>query len=125
MSVDSEIKRIEVSVYKIPTDFPESDGTLEWTDTTTVVVEAYAGNNRGIGYTFADAATGRLIKDKLAPLLVGRGCDGGASVLARHGEIDSQLGAPGNRRDGDFSGGRGALGFKSAAIESIAARVAR
>src|ERR1041384_994475 len=71
MSVDSEIKRIEVSVYKIPTDFPESEGTLEWTDTTTVVVEAYAGNNRGIGYTFADAATGRLIKDKLAPLLVG------------------------------------------------------
>src|ERR1044072_2080846 len=71
MSVYSEIKPIDVSIYKIPTDFPESDGTLEWTDTTTVVVEAYAGNKRGIGYTFADAATGRLIQDKLAPLLVG------------------------------------------------------
>ena len=71
MSEDPEIKRIQVSVYKIPTDFPESDGTLEWTDTTTVVVEAYAGNTRGIGYTFADTATGRLIQDKLAPLLVG------------------------------------------------------
>ena len=71
MSEDPEIKRIQVSVYKIPTDFPESDGTLEWTDTTTVVVEAYAGNTRGIGYTFADTATGQLIKDKLAPLLVG------------------------------------------------------
>src|ERR1044072_10021577 len=55
----------------MPTYFTESDGTPEWTDTTTVVVEAYAGNKRGIGYTFADAATGRLIKDKLAPLLVG------------------------------------------------------
>lgn len=71
MPEDPEIKRIEVSVYKIPTDFPESDGTLEWTDTTTVVVEAYAGNKKGIGYTFADTATGQLIKDKLAPLLVG------------------------------------------------------
>jgi L-alanine-DL-glutamate epimerase-like enolase superfamily enzyme len=71
MSQDPRIKRIEVSVYKIPTDFPESDGTLEWTDTSTVIVEAYAGNERGIGYTFADTATGQLIKDKLAPLLVG------------------------------------------------------
>jgi len=71
MSEYPEIKRIEVSVYKTPTDFPESDGTLEWTDTTTVVVEAYAGNRTGIGYTFADIATGQLIKDRLAPLLVG------------------------------------------------------
>lgn len=71
MSRDPAIKRIEVSVYKIPTDFPESDGTLEWTDTTIVLVEAYAGNKCGIGYTFADTATGQLIKDKLAPLLDG------------------------------------------------------
>src|SRR6185437_11941229 len=71
MSRDPEIKRIEVSVYKIPTDFPESDGTLEWLDTTIVVVEAYAGSKCGIGYTFADTATGQLIKDRLVPLLVG------------------------------------------------------
>ena len=71
MSRDPEIKRIEVSAYKIPTDFPESDGTLEWINTTIVVVEAYAGSKCGIGYTFADSATGQLIKDKLAPLLVG------------------------------------------------------
>jgi len=71
MSRDPEIKRIEVSAYKIPTNFPESDGTLEWMDTTIVVVEAYAGSKCGIGYTFADSATGQLIKDKLAPLLVG------------------------------------------------------
>lgn len=71
MSHDPEIIRIDVSVYKIPTDFPESDGTLEWTDTTTVVVEVCGGGQRGIGYTFADRATGELIKDKLAPLLIG------------------------------------------------------
>jgi L-alanine-DL-glutamate epimerase-like enolase superfamily enzyme len=71
MSRDPEIKRIKVSAYKIPTDYPESDGTLEWTDTTIVLVEAYAGNKCGMGYTFADAATAQLIKDKLAPLLLG------------------------------------------------------
>src|SRR5688500_3322993 len=32
-----------VSVYTIPTDGPESDGTLEWTSTTIVVVEIAAG----------------------------------------------------------------------------------
>ena len=71
MSTDPEIKRIDVSVYKIPTDFPESDGTLEWTDTTIVVVEVHAGGQHGVGYTFADRATGQVIKDKLAPLLIG------------------------------------------------------
>ncbi|HEY6991494.1 MAG TPA: enolase C-terminal domain-like protein [Bryobacteraceae bacterium] len=66
-----EVKGLEVSVYKIPTDFPESDGTLDWTDTTIVIVEAYAGNQCGVGYTFADIATGQLIRERLAPLLVG------------------------------------------------------
>jgi hypothetical protein len=39
MDGDPKIERIEVSAYTIPTDLPESDGTLEWNDTTLVVVE--------------------------------------------------------------------------------------
>lgn len=62
---DPRIERIDVSVFKIPTDFPESDGTLEWSETTAVVVEAFAGGKHGIGYTFADTATAQLIRDKL------------------------------------------------------------
>jgi L-alanine-DL-glutamate epimerase-like enolase superfamily enzyme len=95
MSRDPEIKRIEVSAYKIPTDFPESDGTLEWMDTTIVVVEAYAGSKCGIGYTFADSATGQLIKDKTCAAARRRRCDGAASVLARMVRSIRNLGRPG------------------------------
>src|ERR1051325_9146778 len=68
---DSRIERLDLSVFKIPTDFPESDGTLEWSDTTAVVVEAFAGGKHGIGYSFADTATAQLIRDKLAGVVVG------------------------------------------------------
>jgi L-alanine-DL-glutamate epimerase-like enolase superfamily enzyme len=65
------IERLEVSAYSIPTTTPESDGTLEWNKTTLVVVEAIAGGLRGLGYTYADTATARLIKDLLADIVVG------------------------------------------------------
>jgi L-alanine-DL-glutamate epimerase-like enolase superfamily enzyme len=57
-----------VSVFEIPTDAPESDGTLEWTSTTVVVVEVDAGGQTGLGYTYADASVAELIASKLAPL---------------------------------------------------------
>jgi len=45
------IASIEVSAFVIPTATPESDGTLEWSSTTLVLVEARAGDAKGIGYT--------------------------------------------------------------------------
>jgi hypothetical protein len=36
----ASIDCLEVSVYTIPTETPESDGTLEWHSTTMVVVHA-------------------------------------------------------------------------------------
>jgi L-alanine-DL-glutamate epimerase-like enolase superfamily enzyme len=65
------IERIDVSAFTIPTDAPESDGTYEWTSTTLVVVEAHAGAECGLGYTYADAATARLIHDQLAHVVAG------------------------------------------------------
>lgn len=56
----------------MPTDFPESDGTFAWEKTTLVLVEANAGGKRGIGFTYADTATARLIKDLLADMVKGR-----------------------------------------------------
>jgi L-alanine-DL-glutamate epimerase-like enolase superfamily enzyme len=69
---DATIDRISVSAYRIPTDYPESDGTLEWNATTMVVVETSAANRTGIGYTYADRSTALLVKDLLAPLIDGR-----------------------------------------------------
>jgi hypothetical protein len=67
------ISRIEVSAYTIPTDFPEADGTLDWTETTIVLVHAEAGGKRGLGYTYADHATATLIRNTLAETV--RGAD--------------------------------------------------
>src|SRR5690348_1494243 len=66
------IDRIEVSTYKVPTDLPESDGTLEWNSTTLVVVRSYAGNEHGLGYTYANQATATLIQELLSEVVKGR-----------------------------------------------------
>ena len=41
------VERLEVHAYTIPTDAPESDGTLEWDSTTIVVVEAHSDGQIG------------------------------------------------------------------------------
>jgi L-alanine-DL-glutamate epimerase-like enolase superfamily enzyme len=71
--VGPRIERIEAAAYTVPTDFPESDGTLEWDRTTLVLVEAEAGGRRGVGYTYADDAAALLVRDHLAQVVVGRG----------------------------------------------------
>jgi L-alanine-DL-glutamate epimerase-like enolase superfamily enzyme len=57
------------SAFKVPTDAPESDGTLEWDSTTLVLVEIEAGGKRGIGYSYADDATATLINSLLAKVV--------------------------------------------------------
>ena len=66
------IERLDVSAYTVPTDFPESDGTITWDKTTLVLVEATAGGKRSVGYSYADVATARLIKELLADIVVGK-----------------------------------------------------
>jgi L-alanine-DL-glutamate epimerase-like enolase superfamily enzyme len=60
---------LAVSAFTVPTDAPESDGTLEWSSTTIVLVEAEAAGRTGIGYTYGDAALGTLIESKLGPIV--------------------------------------------------------
>ncbi|MBW3591365.1 MAG: mandelate racemase [Actinobacteria bacterium] len=79
------INSVETAAYRIPTDFPESDGTLEWDSTTIVVVEAQAAGHKGVGYTYAAAAVAKLIESTLAPVVIGRdGLMVSACWLAMH-----------------------------------------
>jgi L-alanine-DL-glutamate epimerase-like enolase superfamily enzyme len=66
MRPEAPIDGIGVEAFKIPTDQPEADGTMDWDHTTLVVVTAVAGGREGLGYGYADAATARLIADTLA-----------------------------------------------------------
>jgi L-alanine-DL-glutamate epimerase-like enolase superfamily enzyme len=65
------VERIEVSAYTVPTDSPESDGTLQWDSTTMVLVEAIGGGKRGLGYTYGDLSVGKFIESKLAETVRG------------------------------------------------------
>ena len=68
----ASIESVSARAYRIPTDQPESDGTLEWSATTLIVAHVSAGGQRGLGYTYGHSGAARLIEDKLGPLLVGR-----------------------------------------------------
>ncbi|MDQ2947597.1 MAG: mandelate racemase [Acidobacteriota bacterium] len=71
MPANEKIEKVEVSAYTIPTKTPESDGTLEWRNTTIVLVRVTAGGQVGLGYSYADVATAHLIEHTLAPKVTG------------------------------------------------------
>lgn len=56
-----KITRGKISLYRIPTDLPESDGTLKWESTTLILVELHAADKKGLGYTYAHEATASVI----------------------------------------------------------------
>lgn len=89
------IERVEVSAYTVPTDFQESDGTLAWDSTTMVLVEATAGGMRALGYTYADTATARLIRDRLAEVARGRSAMAVNGAWAAMIHVIRNLGRPG------------------------------
>lgn len=68
---DAAIRDVRVAAYRIPTDAPEADGTLQWNATTLIVVEVEAAKQTGLGYTYADASLVRLIADHFRGLLDG------------------------------------------------------
>jgi L-alanine-DL-glutamate epimerase-like enolase superfamily enzyme len=61
--------------YSVPTDRPESDGTIAWDSTTVVVVEATAGGVTGLGYAYGAAAAVDVAEAVVFPAALG--ADGG------------------------------------------------
>src|SRR5919206_728172 len=59
------VERLEIAAYTVPTDSPESDGTLAWDSTTMILVEASGGGKSGLGYTSGDVSVGKFIESKL------------------------------------------------------------
>ena len=89
------VERLDVAVYTIPTDFPESDGTLSWTKTTMVLVRVAAAGASGIGYTYADEAVATLIHHTLRQHVVGADAMSPPSVYAENWKHIRNLGRPG------------------------------
>ena len=62
----ARVEALHARACTIPTEGPESDGTLAWDKTTIVLVEAHADGVVGHGYTYADATAASLVEDVLA-----------------------------------------------------------
>jgi L-alanine-DL-glutamate epimerase-like enolase superfamily enzyme len=89
------VDRVEVSAFTVPTDEPEGDGTLEWDSTTIVVVQAHAGQTTGLGYTYADLSTAKLIESKLAGIVEGMRVSSPQASWAAMVRATRNLGRPG------------------------------
>ncbi|MGI8483952.1 MAG: enolase C-terminal domain-like protein, partial [Thermomicrobiales bacterium] len=94
-SLDVPIERISVSAYTVPTDRPEADGTFAWDSTTMVLVEIDAGGKHGMGFTYADLATARLIKELLVGVVTGMSACNIAACWSAMVHAIRNLGRPG------------------------------
>jgi L-alanine-DL-glutamate epimerase-like enolase superfamily enzyme len=92
---DVAIEGIEVAVYTLPTDQPESDGTAEWDATTMVLVEAHAGGATGLGYTYGDVSSGTVVDSVLRDVVSGRDAMAVGAAWEAMGRACRNLGRPG------------------------------
>jgi L-alanine-DL-glutamate epimerase-like enolase superfamily enzyme len=79
----------------VPTDRPEADGTLEWTETTVVVVKVTCENEVGLGWTYGSAAAKAVVDETLREVVVGADAFGVAGVYERMVRRCRNLGRPG------------------------------
>jgi len=81
--VEVPVREVWTSAFTVPTDRPESDGTLEWDSTTLVLVQVEAGGEIGIGWTYCAVAASHLVDELLAEVVSGRNAlDVGGAQLA-------------------------------------------
>jgi L-alanine-DL-glutamate epimerase-like enolase superfamily enzyme len=89
------IESIHASAYTVPTDQPESDGTLAWDSTTIVIVEARAGDHTGLGYTYTDPSAAALINGTLSDVVAGLPASETGQVWQSVVQAVRNLGRPG------------------------------
>ncbi len=81
MLYDCLIEASHVRVYTVPTDAPEEDGTFAWSSTTMVLVTLRSCGKVGIGFTYAAAATGQVVKNLLDKVVHGQDAFAHGAIL--------------------------------------------
>jgi L-alanine-DL-glutamate epimerase-like enolase superfamily enzyme len=66
------IKEFRARALTVPTEKKESDGTLEWSETTLILVELFAGAQWSMGYTYCHVGALPLVKSLLQKYVVGQ-----------------------------------------------------
>ena len=86
---------LTVSVFTVPTEEPETDGTFAWSATTVVVAEPSAGGERGLGFTYGAAACADVIERELRDVVVGAGAFDVPAAWRRMVAAVRNIGRPG------------------------------
>jgi L-alanine-DL-glutamate epimerase-like enolase superfamily enzyme len=95
LSAPPPVEQVEAAAYTIPTDAPESDGTLAWDSTTLVLVTARAAGETGLGWTYAGPAAAQVVSGHLAGVVQGRDATTPAASWAAMQHAVRNLGRPG------------------------------
>jgi L-alanine-DL-glutamate epimerase-like enolase superfamily enzyme len=66
------VSAVEARVYTVPTEQPETDGTMEWDSHTVLLVTVTAGGQHGLGYSYTQTGAADVVSEKLAGLVTGR-----------------------------------------------------
>jgi L-alanine-DL-glutamate epimerase-like enolase superfamily enzyme len=94
-ALDAEVDDLTASAFAVPTDEPESDGTLAWDSTTLVVAEVRAAGQIGLGYTYGDAASAGLIASTLSEVVRGADPFATGAIWKRMRDALRNVGRPG------------------------------
>lgn len=70
--IDCPVSDITTSVYTVPTDAPEADGTFAWNSTTLVLVQVRGEDVVGTGWTYGPPACAQVVDDMLSSVVLGR-----------------------------------------------------
>ncbi|HEX4467121.1 MAG TPA: enolase C-terminal domain-like protein, partial [Solirubrobacteraceae bacterium] len=73
----------------------EADGTLNWSSTTLVLVEADAGGHTGLGYSYTAAAAAEVVHELLSDVVVGCDAQSPQDAWERMRRIVRNVGYPG------------------------------
>ncbi|WP_348267171.1 enolase C-terminal domain-like protein [Edaphobacter paludis] len=95
MTQDAKLTKGSVSVYTVPTDAPEADGTFSWDSTTMVLVRLEAGGKRALGYTYADSSTAKLVETLLHQVVLGQDAFAHGAILQAMWRAVRNLGGTG------------------------------
>lgn len=67
------VEEVQVDFFRIPTEKPESDGTLTWSSTGMLCVQIHCQGYTGLGYSYTTEAAAQIVKKHFVELIVGRG----------------------------------------------------
>jgi L-alanine-DL-glutamate epimerase-like enolase superfamily enzyme len=94
-TIAAKLESLRASAYTVPTDLPESDGTITWNSTTLVLVEVAGAGMTGLGYTYGHRAAAVLANERLREMVEGRDVLANGECVAAAARSLRNIGRPG------------------------------